>query len=54
MFENLKNLDLIHFIDINATNISNMNNLFRKCVSLTSIDLTIFDTSKVADMTSMF
>lgn len=43
---------IYHFPD--TSNVTSMNNMFKICKALTSIDLSNFNTSSVTDMSSMF
>lgn len=42
------------FEHVNTSNVKNMSNMFYYCSSITSLDLSSFDTSNVEDMSSMF
>ena len=55
MFQNCKNLKKITFNDkFNTSSVSDMTSMFENCISLTSLDLSIFDTRIVAKMEGMF
>ena len=47
-----KNSDLLEVIDGNTSNVTNMENMFDECTSLTSVSL--LDTSNVTNMSDMF
>lgn len=50
-FEKLKIADLSAF---EASQVTNMNGMFRRCISLEQVNLSSFDTSSVQNMNSMF
>lgn len=52
-FENNTFTNLI-FKDVDTSNVTNMNNMFYRCINLTSLDLSGLDTSNVTDMYGMF
>lgn len=54
-FYKCRNLTTINNIEnLNTSNVMNMNNMFRFCDSLKTLDVSNFDTSNVTDMSSMF
>ena len=54
-FDNCNNLSEIVGIQyLNTSEVTDMHNMFASCSSLTSLDLSGFDTRKVTDMSSMF
>ena len=54
-FYNCNNLTKIEGIEnLNTVNVTNINSMFYACSSLTSLDLSKFDTQKVTDMSYMF
>ena len=54
-FGNLKKLTIIEGIEhLNTSCVTDMTSMFRACTSLTSLDLSHFDTSKVELMGCMF
>ena len=54
MFDDCKNLQEIHFNNVDTSQVTNMWSMFRECSSLTNLDLSSFDTSKVTIMNQMF
>ena len=44
----------IDFTNFDTSNVTDMNEMFRRCSSLTSLDVSGFDTSKVINMSNMF
>ena len=42
------------FKDVDTSNVTNMNDMFRSCSALTSLDVSKFDTSNVTNMNYMF
>ena len=54
-FMGLKSLDtFVGWRNLNTSEVTNMNQMFMECSSLTSVDLSAFDTKKVQTMNSMF
>ena len=54
MLDGCKLLNTVNLLKINTSNCVNMGGLFFLCNSLTSLDLSNFDTSQVTDMSYMF
>ena len=55
IFYNLSKMKTIEGLEnLNTSNVTDMNNMFLLCSSLTSLDLSSFNTSKVTNMNSMF
>ena len=53
-FNNCKKLTSIHNLQyLNTSNVTNMRSMFNVCISLTSLDISSFDTSNVTDMSCM-
>lgn len=54
MFSNKNNIQDITFANIDTSAATSMADMFSKCTGLTTLDLSLFDTHNVTDMTSMF
>ncbi len=55
LFSNFTGLETINFNNnYDTTNVLSMRSMFLNCTSITSLDLSSFDTSKVTDMYAMF
>ena len=55
LFYKFENLTTITGLDnLNTENVTNMDNIFSRCLALTSVDVSKFNTSKVTDMSYMF
>ena len=54
MFHSYEPLNVIFISDINNILVKNMSDLFKNCISLSSIDINLFNTSNVVDMPHMF
>ena len=51
---NLKSIENIEKLNLNTVNVKDMSSMFEGCEKLTSLDLSLFITSKVTDMSHMF
>ena len=54
MFYGLKNITRIHFLKFDSSNLTEMIGTFGDCQNLTSLNLSILDTSKVINMNKLF
>jgi len=54
MFYNLQSLTTITFNNIDTSNVTNMDSMFRFCKALTTLNLSSFNTSKVTNMSYIF
>ena len=55
LFSHLRKLKTIQGLEnLDTSQVTNMSEMFRACLGLTSLDVSHFDTSRVTDMSSMF